>query len=106
MTFEEAMLALDALVGAEVGASVGTGDSGFVATLGGVLHAREVQAADELPAVGELATSFRIGDHWGNALVFWPSRYVNAASEPTTGAVTVRTADGTAYVYPNRPWID
>ena len=44
------------------------------------------------------------GDHWGNVIPLWPSRFLSADAE--SRQVTVRTTDGTVRVYPNRPWID
>ena len=83
-----------------------------MAILGGILRSQHnKQSLDELPpqlasAIGEQATSFGVGEHWGNVLTFWPSRFVAGNHDSASGQVTVTTADGTVRVYPNRPWID
>ncbi len=49
---------------------------------------------------------FHIGDHWGNDLSFWPSRFVSANPIEHSPGVAITTLDGRVTVYPNRPWID
>jgi hypothetical protein len=114
--FATAVDAVERLVGVEVSASFwGLGkDPSLMGSLQGKLKSRhDVQSEDDLPlhvreAIGgaERAVTFAIGDHWGNDVTLWPSRFVSA--EPTEGpdGVAITTLDGVIIVQSNRPWID
>jgi hypothetical protein len=111
--FDETVAAIEALAGIEVEALVtGGGGAWSVATLQGVLGShRDVQPLSDLPqqiqdAAGEVATTFRVGDHWGNIVTLWPSRFLDGRLDAVGRAVTVTTADGTVRISRNRPWID
>jgi hypothetical protein len=109
--FDATVEAIERLVGVEVAAVVSgrTEQAASVAILGGVLAShRNTQPSDALPneLPGEAATTFRIGDHWGNVVTLWPSRFLTGDVDPGDRGVTVTTTDGTVRIYPNRPWID
>jgi hypothetical protein len=57
-------------------------------------------------AVGEEAVVFQIGEHWGNDLAFWPSRFVDGENILPRRTLRITTSDGVVIVGPNRPWID
>jgi hypothetical protein len=110
MNFDEAVEAIEEMLGQDVEASVwGAGnDPSPVAFLHGVLERRaldpEVGAlADEL---GESAVSYAVGD--GAELALWPSRFVTAervAGERSEVEVTTRDAV-VRLALRSRPWID
>ena len=109
--FAATIRAIVGLVGVEVEAQVWglARAASYVATLGGVLKAREEPAelAPELvDSVAEEAVVFGIGDHWANVLSLWPSRFIRAERIDPGDWIEIRTADAIIRVGPNRPWID
>ena len=114
MDFAEAMESIEGLAGIEVAATIwGLGeDPSCAATLGGVLSAQQhldsvgVSDSGMVDTDGEAAVTFGIGDHWGNELSFWPSRFVSAERHAYDPGVTIITLDAKVVVHPNRPWID
>ena len=113
MDFPTAVEAVEELVGIEVSASFWglSHDASLMGSLQGELKSRHnVLPERDLPnsvqeAIGEVAVTFPIGDHWGNELTLWPSRFVSAEREVGTG-VAITTLDGVIRVHANRPWID
>jgi hypothetical protein len=111
MDFDELVEAIERLVGIEVAAVVSgpSDESAPLAILGGLLASHhDAQRTDVLPTdlQGEAATSFRVGEHWGNVVTLWPSRFLHGDIDSAGKGVTITTADGTVHIYPNRPWID
>jgi hypothetical protein len=109
--FDATVEAIEGLVGIEVAAVVSgrSEESAPIAILGGVLASHHgVQAIDALlhDLRGEVATTFRIGDHWGNVVTLWPSRFLRGDVDRGGRGVTVTTTDGIVRIHPNRPWID
>jgi hypothetical protein len=108
--FDATVEAIEGLVGIEVAAIVSarSEESAPIATLGGVLASHHDVQPDALPQDlrGEAPTTFRVGDHWGNVVTLWPSRFLRGDIHAGSRGVTVTTTDGTVRIHPNRPWID
>jgi hypothetical protein len=115
LDFSTAVEAVEELVGIEVSASfwglVGH-HAAPVGTLQGELKSRHTTLSEgDLPAslreaLGEEALTFPVGDHWGNDIMLWPSRFVSAERIEAGAGVAITTLDGIILVRSNRPWID
>jgi hypothetical protein len=106
LDFEQAMAAVEELVGSDVEASVvGLDEDDFdIAMLAGTLIGG---AGEDSPEAAETAVTFFFDDNWRNSVDFWPSRFVSAERIDGGRRISIRTLDGVVLIGPaSRPWID
>jgi hypothetical protein len=114
VTFDEAVAALRSLAaeGHPVSAVVWGLDAeaaplmtqwGILRPISGMSDDQDRESTEGL--LGEIATSFAVGDGTSHTFSLRPSRFRCASVDPLNGLKVV-TADGQLRVYKNRPWVD